>query len=257
MSTKSEKKVLQLAKKIISLDESTNDPSDKSYIHCIKFRFTNKSDKRTLTLPTTKKDKESFQYLEAFVRALAILFENSEEERHKLYLSKVTSKELGIYLYNSIQNLQTFIKRKKLDVSVSKEFDSLNQKVNTLFCRYLKTMDNTLVGCLNLCFYYIGFFIQSVKSFEFLLFYFLKIDKAFDRFEYEDYCPDLNSANCLNLIILFFKSVISNDDLELLSVDALLIFKYKYIFRGIEDNIKESILEKSVRETVSIVKKKL
>jgi hypothetical protein len=89
-----------------------------------------------------------------------------------------------------------------------------------------------------------------------MLFYFLKIDKAFDRFEYKDYCPDLNSANCLNLIILFFKSVISNDSLELLSVYALVIFKYKYIFRGIEDNIKESILEKSVRETVSIVKKK-
>ena len=110
-------------------------------------------------------------------------------------------------------------------------------------------MDNTLLGCLNL-------YIKSVKSFEFMLFYFLKIDKAFDRFEYKDYCPDLNSANCLNLIILFFESVISKDSLELLSVYALVIFKYKYIFRGIEDNIKESILEKSAKKTVSIVKKK-
>ena len=256
MSTKSEKEVLNLAKKIISLDESTNDPRDKSYIHCIKFIFTNESDKGTLKLPTTKKDKKSFQYLEAFVNVLAILFEKNEEERHKLYLSKVTSKELGIYLYNSIQNLKTIANRKKLGDSESKEFTSLNEKVNTVFCQYLKTMDNTLIGCLNLYFYYLGFFIESVKSFEFMLFYFLKIDKAFDRFEYKDFCPDLNSANCLNLIILFFKSVISNDSLELLSVYAFVIFKYKYIFRGIEDNIKESILEKSVRETESIVKKK-
>ena len=256
MSNKSEEEVLNLAKKIISLDESTNDPRDKSYIHCIKFIFTNESDKGTLKLPTTKKDKKSFQYLKDFVNALAILFEKNEEERHKLYLSEVTSKELGINLYQLIQNLKLFVNRKKLGDSESKEFTSLNEKVNTVFCQYLKTMDNTLFGCLNLYFYYLGFFIESVESFEFMLFYFLQIDKAFDRFEYKDYCPDLNSANCLNLIILFFKSVISNDSLELLSIYALVIFKYKYIFRGIEDNIKESILEKSVRETVSIVKKK-
>ena len=74
MSTESEEKVLNSAKKIISLDESTNDQIDKSFIHCIKFIFTNKSDKGILKLPTTKKDKKSFQYLEAFVNALAILF---------------------------------------------------------------------------------------------------------------------------------------------------------------------------------------
>ena len=256
MLTKSEKNVLQLAKKIISLDESTKNSFDESYIHCIKFIFTNESDKKTLTLPTTKKDKNSFQYLESFVKTLGILFEKSEKERHNLYQSEITSKSLGMELYNSIQNLQTFVIKKKLGDSGSKEFASIKEKVNTLFCRYLKTMENTLYGRLNLYFYYLRFFIESVKSFEFMLFYFLKIDKAFDQFEYEDFCPDLNSDNCLNLIILFFKSVISKEDLELLSIYALLIFKYKYIFKGIEDNIKESILEMSVRETMNIVKKK-
>lgn len=117
-------------------------------------------------------------------------------------------------------------------------------------------MDFTLVGCLNLYFYYLGFFIESVKSFEFLLFYFLKIDKIFYIFDYNDFCPDMNSNNCLNLIILFFKSVISQDELELLSMYAFLIFKYKYIFRDFEDNIEESILKQSVEETMDIVKRK-
>lgn len=104
MSSPLEEEVLNKAKKIVSLEESVQNPSDKSYIHCIKFIFNKEFTQNSFTLPVRKKDKESFQYLTTFVKALAILFDKSEKERHKLYLSQVTSKDLGIDLYNLIKN---------------------------------------------------------------------------------------------------------------------------------------------------------
>ena len=133
--------------------------------------------------------------------------------------------------------------------------NNLSELAQFIFNNYIKSMSSNLIGSINLYFYYIGFFIESINSFKLILYFFLKLTDAFEQFEYKDFCPNLKSTNCLNLIILLFKSIAS-ESLETLVVYALLIFKYEYIFRDIEENIKDSILEKSVKETAKIVEKK-
>ena len=250
-----ENDVLKKAESIASLEESIKDGNDKLYIAGIKYLFTKEFTKTSMSLPTRKKEKESFQYLKTYVNALDILFKKDENERHKLYLSKITSKELGIDLFNLIQNLKTFSERKKLGNFDIACLVDLKVSANYVFCNYLKNFDNTLGGALNLYFYYLGYFIESVDTFNLLLFYFLRLNDALGKFEYKEFCPDLKSSNCLNLIILFFQSVVKKP-MEILTVYALLIIKYQYIFQDIDDGIEISILKKSVEETVSIVEEK-
>ena len=250
-----ENDVLKKAETIASLEESIKDGNDKLYISGIKYLFTKEFTKTSMSLPTRKKEKESFQYLKTYVNALDILFKKDENERHKLYLSKITSKELGIDLFNLMQNLKTFSERKKLGKFDIASLVDLKVSANYVFCNYLKNFDNTLGGALNLYFYYLGYFIESVDTFNLLLFYFLRLNDALGKFEYKEFCPDLKSSNCLNLIILFFQSVVKKP-MEILTVYALLIFKYQYIFQDIDDGIEISILKKSVEETVSIVEEK-
>jgi len=258
MSTaqKEEKEVLDKAKYIASLEESTKDPNDKSFILCIKYIFTEEFNQSKLSLPTTRKDKQSFQYLKNFVNILHILFKKNERERHELYQSKISAKILGIDLFNSVQNLQTFAKRKNLGNFELSKLVNLKESVNYIFCNYLKSINNNLSISISLYFYYLGFVIKSINTFNFLLYYFLQVNELFKHFEYKEFCPDLNSSNCLNLILLFFKSVTDNSSIEMLSIYSLLIFKYKYIFKGIQESIEQAILKKSAEQTLKIVEEK-
>ena len=254
-SIEEENDVLKKAETILSLEESVKDGNDKLYITGIKYLFTKEFTKTSLSLPARKKEKESFQYLKTYVSALDILFKKDENERHGLYLSKISTKELGIDLFNLMQNLKTFSKRKNLGNFYYASLVDLKISVNFVFCNYLKTFDNTLSGALNLYYYYLGYLIESVDTFNFLLFNFLQLNDVLGKFEYKDFCPDWKSSNCLNLILLFFESVVK-DPMEILTVYALLIFKYEYIFQDIDDGIEKSILKKSVEETVHIVEEK-
>ena len=254
-SIEEENDVLKKAETLLSLEESVKDGNDKLYITGIKYLFTKEFTKTSLSLPARKKEKESFQYLKTYVNALDILFKKDENERHGLYLSKISTKELGIDLFNLMQNLKTFSKRKNLGNFYYASLVDLKISVNFVFCNYLKTFDNTLSGALNLYYYYLGYLIESVDTFNFLLFNFLQLNDVLGKFEYKDFCPDWKSSNCLNLILLFFESVVK-DPMEILTVYALLIFKYEYIFQDIDDGIEKSILKKSVEETVHIVEEK-
>ena len=254
-SIEEENDVLKKAETILSLEESVKDGNDKLYITGIKYLFTKEFTKTSLSLPARKKEKESFQYLKTYVSALDILFKKDENERHGLYLSKISTKELGIDLFNLMQNLKTFSKRKNLGNFYYASLVDLKISVNFVFCNYLKNFDNTLSGALNLYYYYLGYLIESVDTFNFLLFNFLQLNDVLGKFEYKDFCPDWKSSNCLNLILLFFESVVK-DPMEILTVYALLIFKYEYIFQDIDDGIEKSILKKSVEETVHIVEEK-
>ena len=71
----------------------------------------------------------------------------------------------------------------------------------------------------------------------------------------KEFCPDLNNNNCLNLIKSFFEKVVK-EDLEVLSVYALLIFKYKFIFKNFKDEIDKKIIEKSIEQTIALVREK-
>ena len=250
-----EEDVLNKAKNILSLEKSIKDSRDKMYIETIRYLFTKGFTETSLSLPITKREKESFKYLKTFVNVLDILFKKDEKERHKLYQNEIISRTLGSDIFNLIQGLKTISDMKKLGVFEGANLVDLNICANYIFCNYLKSIDNTLSGALNLYFYYLGYMIKSVDTFNLLLYYFLEINDVLRKFEYKDFCPDLKSSNCLNLIILFFESVVK-EPMEILTIYALLILKYKYIFQGIDDDIEKSILKKSVEESVYIVKEK-
>ena len=151
-------------------------------------------------------------------------------------------------------NLSLLVERKKIDEIINNG-NNLKDKVNQIFCNYIKSMNKTVLDSINLYFYYLGFFIQSINSFKLLLYYFLKTHKRLQIFEYKDYCPDLDNSNCLNLIILFYKNI-NNKPIETLFVYAFLIFNYKKVCDDLEDNIEPSILEKSINQTSELVKRK-
>jgi hypothetical protein len=132
----------------------------------------------------------------------------------------------------------------------------LKESVNFLFCNYAKQTKNKLYGFLNLYFYYLGYFIQSINTFKLSLYYLLRINDLFKKLDYKEFCPNLQEPNCLNLIKLFFKSIFK-EPMEMLTIYSLLIFKYEYIFKDIKNkNIDEAILESSAKKTLNIVNKK-
>ena len=53
----------------------------------------------------------------------------------------------------------------------------------------------------------------------------------------------------------FFEKV-AKEDLEVLSVYALLIFKYKFIFKNIKDEIDKKIIQMSIEQTIAVVRQK-
>ena len=249
-----ENDLLQKVEKILSLDKSTKDSNDKIFIQYIKFIFTKGFNQVSLSLPVKIKEKESFQFLKNFVIIFTELFTENENIRHKLYQSEISPNKLGNMLFNYLQNLDHIVSKQKL---YQHNLANLDGCVNYIFSNYLKDISNTLSGSLNLYFYYIGKLIPSIKSLNLLLYYFLRIDKIFEQYDYEDFCPDLNSPNCLKLIILFFKNVsIQSNRIETLSIYSFLIYKYQYIFKNIEEDIEDLILEKSVNQTVDIVLEK-
>ena len=248
--------IFEKARYIIGLENIIKDPTDASYIQCIKYIFTKNFTQGTIEFPLekieVKTNKAGIQYLKNFVNIIYLLFQKNEKERNDLYYKGISVKEIGAGIYDSFQNLKKLVMKEKVSQFNLKE---LKGQTNFLFANYLNTMSNFVSGSLNLYFFYLGFFIQSISSFNFMLFYFLRLSDLFKTFEFKDFCPDLNSNNCLNLIHLLFKNI-EKKSIEILSIYSLLIFKYKSIFYNIKDNIKDSILEMSVLQTNSIVKEK-
>ena len=114
----------------------------------------------------------------------------------KILEKLVTDKKLGEFNLNN--------------PSILSNLADLKESVNFIFLNYAKSMSNKLFGFLNFYFYYLGFFIPSINTFKMLLYYLLQINDLFMDLDYSEFCPDLQSSNCLNLIKLYFKSVIKD-----------------------------------------------
>ena len=133
----------------------------------------------------------------------------------------------------------------------------LKDKVFIFFYTYFFGLSKTLSGSLTFFFYCLGFMIPKLNTLKLLLYNFLKsqFPSFFKRFDFKEFCPDLQNNNCLNLIMLYVENTAKNN-LETLFIYALLISKYEYIFRSYEKDIEPKILEESVNQTFTIVKKK-
>jgi hypothetical protein len=122
---------------------------------------------------------------------------------------------------------------------------------------YLNAKNKNISGYLTMQYFNLGLFLPEINVMK-LMFYNLfnkQLSTSFEPFKYEDFCPDFNDSNFLNLVILYFKSIVNGGKVILL-VYSILIFKYKFYFRDFHGIIESSILEKSVKDTLKIIEKK-
>lgn len=258
ISKKEEEELLKKAEYIISLESSYKDINYITFINYIKFIFTNEFNQTTLSLPINKRDKESFDYLKNYVNLTYELLEQDKKENLKLFEKEVSQIKPENQLYNYIQSLENFAKKKNLGTFTIQDIrESFYKEVNFIFLGYLKSSGKKIGNFFNLYFYYFEYIIPSIHSFKFVLYYYiLQISELLKGLEYsKEFCPDLNNNNCLYLIKSFFEKV-AKEDLEVLSVYTLLIFKYKFIFKNIKDEIDKKIIEMSIEQTIAVVRQK-
>ena len=257
ISKKEEEELLKKAEYIISLESSYKDVDYLTFINYIKFIFTKEFSQTTLSLPINKRDRESFDYLSNYVNLTYELLEQDKKENLKLFEKEISQIIPGNQMYNYIRSLENFAKKKNLGIFTVQDIrESFYKEVNLFFVCYLRSSGKKIGNFLNLYFYYFEYIISSIHSFKFVLYYFLQMSELVKGLDYnKEYCPDLNNNNCLYLIKLFFEKVVKKD-LEVLSVYALLIFKYKFIFRDIKDEIDKKIIEKSIEQTIAVVRQK-
>jgi len=247
----SEDELIKCVQKISMLNLTEQSPKDKIYIEYLNYIFTRGFTKKSLVLPVKKRDKIAFQYLVNFVKILSILFGLKKNERNNLYQTKRSdlSQELKTYF----SNLYTSIKKSDITFNKNKLYD----KILFIMYNYYNELNKTLSDSLTYYAYCFGFIFPEANMFKFVLYNFLKTKflKLFEKYDFNGFCPNLQSNNCLNLLLLFFKNT-ANNKLEILAIYGLLIFKYEYIFREYEKDISIEILEASAIKTYDIVKEK-
>ena len=247
---KDDKKIMEKVKKILLIPKSEQNAKDKKVIDCVKYIFSFDFTKPNYILPNKKRDKKAYQYLKNFIEILWIVFQKEKTERDNLY--KGNSSTFSIEITNLFSNLKT-----NIDKSSSIQLNKLNLKeeVFLLASEYYHDLTNTLYDFIN--FYFIIFDIvsQERNTFKYALYNLLKEkhQKLFENLDYEEFSPDLNNNNCLNLTKLYFLNI-KEKYFEDLDICAFLIFKYKKIFPSFEKEIDYSVLQKTLSETVSNVK---
>ena len=112
ISKKEEEELLKKAEYIISLESSYKDINYITFINYIKFIFTNEFNQTTLSLPINKRDKESFDYFKNYVNLTYELLEQDKNENLKLFEKEVSQIKPDNQLYNYIQSLENFAKKK-------------------------------------------------------------------------------------------------------------------------------------------------
>ena len=256
MSHKNIDEIISKVKEILAISAETD--QDKALQQFIRFIFTDEFKKDTITEPVKNREKDSYKFLEQYIKLVHSLFKLKKDERNKLY------NDASLYKgYNEIsqhkEQLDKLVAKKDDDLSKIKE-DKMNQLnvIKSYLYNLISHQPKTLFSKLDEFHFYFILYIPSSSTLQFLLYSILKnkFRDVFIKFDYQDFCPNFDDETCLNLIILFFDNI-KNKKRELLFIFALLILQYEVIFKyRINKKYPKFILQHAAEKTVQIVESK-
>ena len=256
MSHKNIDEIISKVKEILAISAETD--QDKALQQFIRFIFTDEFKKDTITEPVKNREKDSYKFLEQYIKLVHSLFKLKKDERNKLY------NDASLYKgYNEIsqhkEQLDKLVAKKDDDLSKIKE-DKMNQLnvIKSYLYNLISHQPKTLFSKLDEFHFYFILYIPSSSTLQFLLYSIIKnkFRDVFIKFDYQDFCPNFDDETCLNLIILFFDNI-KNKKRELLFIFALLILQYEVIFKyRINKKYPKFILQHAAEKTVQIVESK-
>ena len=205
------------------LNYSTEIKQDIALQQFLNYNFTNEFKNKALTLPVKKNEKESFKFIEQYVSLVYSLFKLKKEERITLYSSPIPLTKDYNNISQNINQLNKIIDDKKEYI-----YEILKDKQNPMniimiyLYNHINDQQKTLVNKLDEFHFYFIFYVTSTSSLKFLLYSIIKnqFSDVLEKFDYQDFCPNLNKEACQNLIILFFENI-QNEKREFLFIFAL------------------------------------
>ena len=256
MSHKNIDEIISKVKEILAISAETD--QDKALQQFVRFIFTDEFKKDTITEPVKNREKDSYKFLEQYIKLVHSLFKLKKDERNKLY------NDASLYKgYNEIsqhkEQLDKLVAKKDDALSKIKE-DKMNQLnvIKSYLYNLISHQPKTLFSKLDEFHFYFILYIPSSSTLQFLLYSILKnkFRDVFIKFDYQDFCPNFDDETCLNLIILFFDNI-KNKKRELLFIFSLLILQYEVIFKyRINKKYPKFILQHAAEKTVQIVESK-
>ena len=256
MSHKNIDEIISKVKEILAISAETD--QDKALQQFVRFIFTDEFKKDTITEPVKNREKDSYKFLEQYIKLVHSLFKLKKDERNKLY------NDASLYKgYNEIsqhkEQLDKLVANKDDDLSKIKE-DKMNQLnvIKSYLYNLISHQPKTLFSKLDEFHFYFILYIPSSSTLQFLLYSIIKnkFRDVFIKFDYQDFCPNFDDETCLNLIILFFDNI-KNEKRELLFILALLILQYEVIFKyRINKKYPKFILQYAAEKTLQIVESK-
>ena len=241
------------------LNYSTEIKQDKALQQFLNFNFTNEFKNKILTLPVKKSEKESFKFIEQYVSLVYSLFKLKKEERITLYSSPIPLTKDYNNISQNINQLNKIIDdKKKYIYEILKDKQNPMNIIMIYLYNHINDQQKTLVNKLDEFHFYFIFYVTSTSSLKFLLYSIIKnqFSDVLEKFDYQDFCPNLNKEACQNLIILFFENI-QNEKREFLFIFALLIFEYEVIFKyRLDQKIPKYILLSAAKKTYEIVELK-
>jgi len=256
MSHKNIDEIISKVKEILAISAETD--QDKALQQFVRFIFTDEFKKDTITEHVKNREKDSYKFLEQYIKLVHSLFKLKKDERNKLY------NDASLYKgYNEIsqhkEQLDKLVAKKDDDLSKIKE-DKMNQLnvIKSYLYNLISHQPKTLFSKLDEFHFYFILYIPSSSTLQFLLYSILKnkFRDVFIKFDYQDFCPNFDDETCLNLIILFFDNI-KNEKRELLFILALLILQYEVIFKyRINKKYPKFILQYAAEKTLQIVESK-
>ena len=256
MSHKNIDEIISKVKEILAISAETD--QDKALQQFVRFIFTDEFKKDTITEPVKNREKDSYKFLEQYIKLVHSLFKLKKDERNKLY------NDASLYKgYNEIsqhkEQLDKLVAKKDDDLSKIKE-DKMNQLnvIKSYLYNLISHQPKTLFSKLDEFHFYFILYIPSSSTLQFLLYSIIKnkFRDVFIKFDYQDFCPNFDDETCLNLIILFFDNI-KNKKRELLFIFALLILQYEVIFKyRINKKYPKFILQYAAEKTLQIVESK-